>query len=107
MKKLIFAATCAALLTSCASTPSGTATAAKPIAGAITDMPENAPPADDEIIVAESTDDTQAAAPADESRADDGQASGDETARAETMPDETAAQKIEAIAAGETHDAQT
>ncbi|MDE7228436.1 MAG: hypothetical protein K2N31_08960, partial [Treponemataceae bacterium] len=46
-------------------------------------------------------------APADESRADDGQASGDETARAETMPAETDAQKIEAIAAGETHDAQT
>lgn len=89
MKKLFFAATCAVLLASCASTPSGNGTAAtapRPIAQENADMPKNAPPTDDEIIVAESTDDTQEASPADEPKLNGGQTNSDEIARAETLP---------------------
>lgn len=110
MKKLFFAATCTVLLASCASTPSGNGTAAtapRPIAQENADMPKNAPPTDDEIIVAESTDDTQEASPADEPKLNGGQTNSDEIARAETMPDESDAQKTETVATGETHDTQT
>lgn len=88
MRKLFFAAACAALLASCASTPSGDGTAAtapQPIARASEDEPDIAPQTDDEIIAAEGTDDTPLSAPADEPKPNDGQ-TDDEIARAETLP---------------------
>ncbi|MDE5613228.1 MAG: hypothetical protein K2I74_01060 [Treponemataceae bacterium] len=109
MKKLFFAAACAIVLASCASTPSGTAAAPRPIARESADTPTNNPPTDGEIIVAESTTGTRevSPSPADESNLDAGQTSDSEIAHAENTPDENDVQKTESIAARESDDTQT
>ena len=109
MKKLFFAAVCAIVLASCASTPSGTAAAPRPIARESADIPTNNSPTDGGIIVAESTTGTRevSPSPADESIPDKRQTSDGEIAHAENISDKNDAQKTESIATRETNDAQT
>ncbi|MDE6704562.1 MAG: hypothetical protein K2J81_01485, partial [Treponemataceae bacterium] len=102
MKKLFFAVACAALLVSCASTPSSTAATPRPIVQESADIPTNNSPTDGEIIVAENTDNTQEGSPADEAKPDERQTSDSEIAHAENTPDENDTQETEMIATRET-----